>query len=46
MHHHVPCSTGPYLPAEVGSGAAMCPVASEPALLIGRTPASPCVPWL
>jgi hypothetical protein len=43
---HVPCNTGPCLPAKVGSGAATCPVALNPAFLIGRPPAPPRVPWL
>jgi hypothetical protein len=38
MHHHMPCSTGPCLPVEVGSGAVMCPVALDLASLIGRAP--------
>jgi hypothetical protein len=43
---HVPCSTGLCLPIKVGSGAAMCPVAPDPAFLIGRAPTPPRVPWL
>jgi hypothetical protein len=46
MRRHVSCSTGPCLPAEVGSGAATCPVALDLASLIGRAPAQPRVPWL
>jgi hypothetical protein len=38
MHRHVPCSTGPCLPTEVGFGAATCPVALDPTSLIGRAP--------
>jgi hypothetical protein len=44
--HHVPCSAGPCLLAEVGSEAVMCPVALDAASLIGRAPAPPRVPWL
>jgi hypothetical protein len=34
-------STGPSLPAKVGSEAATCPVAPNPASLLGRTPVPP-----
>jgi hypothetical protein len=46
MRRHVPNNTGLYLPAEVGSGAATCPVTPDLASLIGRAPAQPRVPWL
>jgi hypothetical protein len=45
-HHHVRCSTGPCLPAKVGSSTVTCPMAPNPAFLIGRAPAPPRVPWL
>jgi hypothetical protein len=38
---HVPCSTGPYLPANVGSETVMCPVVSDPASMMKRAPALP-----
>jgi hypothetical protein len=43
---HVPCSTEPYPPVKVGSGATTCPVAPDPASMIGRAPTPPRVPWL
>jgi hypothetical protein len=46
MRRHVPCSTGPYLPANVGSGTAMCLVVPYPASMMKRAPAPPRVPWL
>jgi hypothetical protein len=39
-------SSGSCLPAEVGSGAATCSAALEPASLVKRAPAPPCVPWV
>jgi hypothetical protein len=46
MRCHVPCSTGPCLPAKVVSRVATCPVALDPASLIGRALMLPRVPWL
>jgi hypothetical protein len=46
MRRHMPYSTGPCLPAKVGSGAATCLVALNPTFLIGRALVPPCVPWL
>jgi hypothetical protein len=46
MRRHVPCSTVLYLPAKVGSSAAMCSVALDPASLLGRVPVLPYVLWL
>jgi hypothetical protein len=46
MHLHVPYRTEPYLLAKVGFRAAMCPVAPDPASLIGRPLMPPCVLWL
>jgi hypothetical protein len=46
MRHHVPYSTEPCLSAKVGSEAATCPVALDPASLIGRVPTPPRVSWL
>jgi hypothetical protein len=37
---------GPRLPTEVGSGAAMCPMASNPASLSRWVPVLPCALWL
>jgi hypothetical protein len=42
----MPCSTRPYLPVKVSSGAVTCPMASDLASPIGRAPTPPCVPWL
>jgi hypothetical protein len=42
---HVSHDTGPRLLTREGSGAAMCPTASDPASLLGRTPTLPRVPW-
>jgi hypothetical protein len=44
--HHVSYSSGSCLPAEVGSGAATCSAALEPASLVKRALAPPCVPWV
>jgi hypothetical protein len=44
--HHVPCSTRPCLFTKAGSGASMCPVAPDPASLLGRAPVPPCIPRL
>jgi hypothetical protein len=44
--HHVPYSNCSSLPVTVGSRAATCPVAPDPASLIGRAPMPSCVPWL
>jgi hypothetical protein len=44
MHCHIPCSSKPHLPAEVGSNAATCPVASDLASLSRWAPALPRVP--
>jgi hypothetical protein len=46
MHRHVPCGIGPSLPAKVGSEAATCPVALDPASLLERAPVLACVQWL
>jgi hypothetical protein len=46
MCTHMPCSTEPCLPIEVGSGVATCMVAPDPASLIGRVPAPSCVSWI
>jgi hypothetical protein len=46
MRRYVPCSTGSYLPAKVGSEAATCSVAPDPASLIERALTSSRVPWL
>jgi hypothetical protein len=43
---HVPHTTGTCLPAMVGSGAATCSAAPDPASLIRRAPALPQVLWL
>jgi hypothetical protein len=41
---HVPCSSGPRLHVEEGSGAITCPTAPDPASLLGRAPTLPHVP--
>jgi hypothetical protein len=46
MHCHVPCGSGPYLPTEVGSSAATCHTAPDPASLLTRAPVHLCVPPL
>jgi hypothetical protein len=49
VHRHISRSFGSCLPAEVGSGAALCPAAPEPAFLVRRAlapPHAPCVLWL
>jgi hypothetical protein len=46
MRYHVSCSTGPCLPTKVGSGAATCTVAPDPASLIVRASAPSRVSWL
>jgi hypothetical protein len=43
---HVSTSTGPRLPARVGSGAATCSTVSDPASPLRRAPTPPCVPWV
>jgi hypothetical protein len=45
-HRHVPCGTGPSLPAKVGSEAATCPVAPDHTSLLVRASMLPCVQWL
>jgi hypothetical protein len=42
---HMSCGPRPYLPAGVGSGAAMCPMAPYPASLLGWAPVPPRVLW-
>jgi hypothetical protein len=44
LHCHVSCSFGPHLPAEVGSGASMCPVAPNLATLPRWSLTLLCVP--
>jgi hypothetical protein len=44
MHYHVPYSSGPHLPAEVGSGAAICSTAPDLASLPRWALALPCFP--
>jgi hypothetical protein len=39
--YHVPRGSGPCLPAQEGSGAAMCPAAPDPASLLERDPVPP-----
>jgi hypothetical protein len=46
VRHHVFHSSGSCLSAEVGSGAATCPVALEPASLLRMALVSPRVSWL
>jgi hypothetical protein len=46
IHCHVPYSSGPRLPAEVGSSAAMCPMALDLASQLRWAPALPRVIWL
>jgi hypothetical protein len=41
---HMSRGSGSCLPAQVGSGAAMCPMALDPTSLLGRAPVLPCVP--
>jgi hypothetical protein len=43
---HVSHGFRPYLPAQEGSDAAMCPTALDPASLLRRVPALSCVPRL
>jgi hypothetical protein len=45
-HCHVSYGSGPCLLAEVGSGAATCPTALNPASLLGRAPVLQCAPRL
>jgi hypothetical protein len=45
-HCHVCCSSGPCLPAEVGSGVATCLLAPDSGSLLRRAPVLPCVTWL
>jgi hypothetical protein len=40
---HMSHDSGPCLPIEAGSGAAMCPMAPDPASLLRRAPMLPCV---
>jgi hypothetical protein len=43
---HVYHSSGPRLPSEEGSGITTCPVAPDPASLLGKVSVLPCAPWL
>jgi hypothetical protein len=43
---HVSYSSGSRFSAEAGFGAVMCPLAPDPASLLERAPALPCVLWL
>jgi hypothetical protein len=45
-HCHLPYGSKPYLPAEVGSGAAMCHMALNLASRLRWAPVLPCVLWL
>jgi hypothetical protein len=42
---HIPCSSGPHLPTEVGCGTATCPAAPDLASVPRWAPALQCVSW-
>jgi hypothetical protein len=44
-HCHVPCGSGPHLPAEVGSSAAMCPMAPDHTSWLRWAPVLPGALW-